>query len=154
MMGERGWRFVAATIAVLIVVAALWYVTAPPKGVDAYRERAAATAETARSQVQVARIWVETFGDDEATAAATLVGLEEAETDAAAAVSEFEAYEPPTGAIDLRTRLSGLGNRAIDTLSALRIAAEQERWADLPRLAAPLSGLDRELRVLEERAEP
>ncbi len=48
-----GFAVIAAT------VAALWYVTAPPKGVDGYRERAAATAETLVSQVETARLWAE-----------------------------------------------------------------------------------------------
>ena len=70
-------------MAVLIVAAAVWYVSAPPKGSDGYRERMAEVTRTLRSQVQSARIWAQTFDDGNAMRAATTVGLEEADSDAA-----------------------------------------------------------------------
>ncbi|HEX6227966.1 MAG TPA: hypothetical protein VFZ41_00720 [Solirubrobacterales bacterium] len=127
--------------AILAIAGALAYVTAPPKGLDGYRERAAATAETLASQVETASLWVQVQADGKATTAATLVGLEEAAEDGRAAATTFEGYEPPTEAVTLRGRFASL-------------AAEQERWLDLPALSAPLSGLAEEWTRFEERAEP
>ena len=146
---------IARIVAVVAVVgAALWYVTAPPKGADGFRERAAATAETMRSQVQTVRIWVRTLAEGDATHAAAAVAFTEAEEDAAAAASQFESYEPPTGTLKLRSALTGLATDTTDTLASIRIAAEQERWGSLGRLTDPLPTLATELQHLEERAEP
>ncbi len=128
--------------------------TAPPKGVDGYRERAAASAETIRSQVQLARIWVASLEEDESTKAAARVGLEETDRDAASAISTFEAYEVPAALNDLHSAFGSLAGSATDALAALRIAAEQERWEELAGLARPLPSLAHRLRQFEERAEP
>lgn len=154
MSRARG-RTAALTLAALIVIAtAIAYVAAPPQSVDGYRERAASTAETLVSQVETASLWVETEVDDKATTAATLVGLEEAEEDGRRAAAKFEGYEPPTEALALRRRFASLAAETNEVLSALRIAAEQERWEELPRLATPLHRLSDEWSRFEERAEP
>ncbi len=139
---------------VIAGAAALWYLTAPPKGEDGYRERAASSTETIRSQVQIARIWVETFEDGESTGAAALVGLEEAERDASSAANEFEGFEPPAGLVDLRAGFSSLAAETTDRLGSLRIAAQQEEWERLDELAAPLPDLAERLKRFEEAAEP
>ncbi len=138
----------------VVVVAALWYVTAPPKGVDGYRERLASTTETLRSQVQIARIWAEALTDDKATKPAALVGFRETESDAQSAISEFQAHEPPSGVLGLRAEFVSLSAHVLDPLSALRIAAEQERWDEVGRIARPLPGLAERLRAFENRASP
>lgn len=142
------------TACALSAAACLWYLTAPPKGVDGYRERAASTAETLRSQVQTTRIWVESVEDGDTTHAAALIGFLEAEQDASAAASDFETYEPPTGTFGLRSSLSALSSEVTDALGAVRIAGQQEEWDALGRLARPLARLNTELARLEERAEP
>ena len=148
-------RGIARIVAVATVVAgALWYVTAPPKGVDGFRERSAATAETLRSQIQSDRLWIETLRTGDATHTASLVGFAEAEQDAAAAASQFESYEPPSGTLELRATLSQLSTDVTDALAAIRIAAEQERWDRLGELAGPLPQLAARLQAFEERAEP
>lgn len=124
--------------AIIVLAAALWYLTAPPRSADAYRERAAATAKTLRSQVQSARIVVESLGDDQLPRAAALVGLEEAERDAGSAANQFEAYEPPEGTLPVREELTGLASEAQGALGALRIAAQQDEWERLSRLAERL----------------
>lgn len=139
---------------IALVAAALAYVSAPPRGLDGYRERAAATAETLGSQVETALLWSATYGEGKATEAATLVGLEEAEEDADTAAAQFEAYEPPSGGLPYRSDLAALSGAVTDALAQLRIAAQQERWSELPRLSAPLPGLSSRLGRYEERAEP
>lgn len=143
-----------ALAAIAVVAASLAYVTAPPKGLDGYRERAAATAETLVSQVETARLWSDTYRAGKATTAATLVGFEEAEEDADAAATKFEGYEPPDGGLRYRRELTALAAEVTVALSQLRIAAQQERWEDLAALSAPLAGLAERLSRFEERAEP
>jgi hypothetical protein len=140
--------------AILALGGALWYLTAPPKGLDGYRERAASTAESLRSQVETSRIWVETAADGKATHAATLVGLEEAETDATSAASKFESFEPPAGGLKLRQRFSATSDDVTAALADLRIAAQLERWQEIEGLAEPLPGLAEDLRRFEESVEP
>jgi hypothetical protein len=139
---------------VLAIAAALVYVIAPPTSVEGYRERAAATAETLDSQVETALLWATTREEDKATAAATLVGFEEAEADASAAATKFESYNVPREAIGLRTRLVALATEVRNALAELRIAAEQERWKEVGALSSPLPGLSDELAAFEEKAEP
>lgn len=140
--------------AIAVVAAALWYVTAPPKGVDGYRERAAATAETLVSQLETARLWAESEEEGKALRTTVLVGFEETEEDAEAAATRFEGYEPPDGVGNLREELTNLATEATEALAALRIAAQQERWEDVRELSRPLPGLSERLGALEERAEP
>ena len=153
-MNRRLRSGIVAFAGIAVVVAALWYVTAPPKGVDGYRERAAATAETLVSQLETARLWAESEGEGKALRATVLVGFEETEKDAEAAAAQFEGYEPPDGVAALREDLTSLAAEATEALSALRIAAQQERWGDVPELARPLPRLSEQLSALEERAEP
>lgn len=143
-----------AFAAIAAVAASLAYVTAPPKGLDGYRERAASTAETLGSQVETALLWSQTYRQGKATTAASLVGFEEASEDADAAAAEFEGYEPADGGIPYRRELTALAAEVTDSLSQLRIAAQQERWEELAALSAPLPGLSERLSRFEERAEP
>ena len=147
-------RTVAAVLVVFTIAAALWYVTAPPKGIDGYRERASYTAGSIRAQIQSTRIVAETFTDGELPHAATLVGFEEAERDAKAASATFEEFEPPTGTHDLRTAFVSISGDASDALSALRIAGQQEQWDRIAELAEPLAGIAVRLERFIERAEP
>ncbi len=141
-------------LAVIVGIAAcLWYVTAPPKGVDGYGARAAYTAETLRSQAQSARLTVDALAAGELPHAAALVGFEETETDAEAAASGFEAFEPPTGTGSVRDDFVSLAGDTTEALSALRIGAQQERWAEVPRLGEPLPGLVSRLDDFIERAQ-
>lgn len=151
---SRARQLLALTGAIATVGLALWYVTAPPKGEDGYLERVAQTSETVRSQLQTARIWAETHADGKATDAAALVGLEEAERDAHSAVGEFEAYEPPSAMLELRSGLLRVASGATERLGAMRIAGQLEDWSRVAKLAAALPSLAEELDRLEERARP
>ncbi len=147
-------RLAAVLGAVALAAATLWYLTAPPKGVDGYRDRAASTMETIHSQVQLARIWVETEQDGESTKPAVLVGLQEVERDAAGAASRFEGHEPPSQLLGLRAEFTSLTTEVSDALSALRVAAQQEEWERLGELSEPLPELADRLKRFQERAEP
>lgn len=147
-------RVLLPTCVIALVAGALWYVTAPPQGVDGYRERAAATAETLVSQLETARLWAQAEEEGKALRTTVLVGFEETEEDADAAASKFAGYEPPDGVAALREDLTALATEATEALSALRIAAQQERWEDVRELSRPLPRLSAELAALEERAEP
>jgi hypothetical protein len=146
-------RLAIVTAVVALTAGTLWYLTAPPKGEDGYRERAASSAETLRSQVELARIWVEAAEDEESTKTAALVGLQETERDATSTASSFE-YEPPAGLNPLRSELSSLARETRNALGSLRIAAQQEEWARFGELASPLSDLAARLEDFEERVEP
>lgn len=154
MSSPRTRSAVVGLVITLAVATALWYVTAPPKGLDGYRERAASIAEAVRSQVETSRLWVRTVEDGKATHAAALVGLREAEEDARSAASTFQGYEPPAKGLPLRRAFSAVTTDATAALAELRIAAEQGRWEGIAATAEPLSELSTRLRRFEERAEP
>jgi len=139
---------------ILLIASAIAYVTAPPKGSDGYRERAAATAETLVSQLETARLWAENETEGRALPTTALVGFEEAEEDAEAAASQFESYEPPDGVANLRDSLVALAAATTAALARLRIAAQQERWEEMTALSRPLPKLSAKLAAFEERAEP
>ena len=132
------WALPAIAIAVLVAV---WYVAAPPRTVGDYRERSVMTLETLRSQVETARLWTRAIANDRVTRQAATVAFREAEEDASAAASEFAAWDPRGDTRALRSTITTLGSDVVDSLAKLRIAAEDERWDELPRLAAPLPRL-------------
>jgi hypothetical protein len=154
-LSNRTGRAAAAALAgAIAAVAAIAYVVAPPKGLDDYRQRAAASAKTLDSQVQTADLWSEVADQGRATTQATLVGLEEAHEDATSAASEFEGFNAPAGAAALRSRFVTLAAEAIAALDDLHAAARQGHWDDLPGLSARLPALSDQLVRFEERAEP
>jgi hypothetical protein len=149
-MRRSVWTLPAVAI---VVVAALWYVQAPPRTVGDYRERAGMTIETLRSQVESARLWTGAVKDDRVTPQAATVAFREAEEDATAVASEFAAWDPPGDTRDLRASITRLASDVIDVLAKLRIAAEDERWNALLRLSAPLPRLADRLQWLARTAE-
>ena len=134
-------RIVVAAVAALAVLTALWYGHAPPRSATGYGMQAGQTVEFLRSQVQTAQLWVETTARGDATHQAAAVGLAEAESDATATVDRFAGLDPPAGTDDIRATVIVLGDAVTDELAAVRIAANREQWADLPRIAAALPAL-------------
>jgi hypothetical protein len=153
-VAKRGIRSVGAVLVVVLVGLTVWYVSAPPKGSDGYRERMGETTRTVRSQVQSARLWAAAFTAGDSLSAPTAVALEEADQDASAAASQFESYEPPDGVIALRARFVSLASEATGALADLRIAAQREEWRRLGVLAEPLDALAVRLARFERRARP
>lgn len=144
-MKWRPLRAAAGLAAILAVAASLWYVTAPPKGTDGYRARAAYTAETLRSQVGTARISGDAVAAGDLPHAGALVLFEEAEEDASAAASGFESFEPPSGSDAVREEFVTLAGDVSEALAALRISAQQEDWERIPNLVDRLPSLARRL---------
>ncbi len=150
-MRARAWGIGAA---VAVLAASVWYVQAPPRTAGDYRERAAMAAETLRSQVETARLWVRELEAGRATRRAAVVGFREAEADAEAAASEFAGFDPRGDTREIRSDLTALGAQVTDALGQLRIAAQDGRWNALPALAGPLPELARRLEAVGGRADP
>lgn len=136
------------------VAAALWYLVAPPRSPDSYREHAAKTLETLRSQVQTARLWEESVQRDDVFRSSATVGFEEAEADANKAASSFEGYEPPAGTEDVRSDVSDIAAETTSALAELRIAARRGDWAAVHERAAPLGPLADRLEALAQAVRP
>lgn len=136
----------------LLILGSLWYVHAPPRSADDYRERAVKTTETLRSQVQTTRIWLRTIADDRSTRSAASVGFREAEDDASRAASTFENHNPPHGTDSLRRQVSALAGDVTDALAQVRIAAHRGQWRELPDRGAALAELSKRLDELKRRA--
>lgn len=140
--------FVAA-----LVLASLWYLTAPPRNSGEYRDRAAATAALLRSHVQTARLLIETVQADRSTHAFATVGFEEAEADALAAGGRFLAYDPPLADEELRTRLETLASETTGALAEVRITAHAGRWDELATVVDRLRRLAERLDSFAREAE-
>lgn len=147
-------RIVAGLTLFALVVFSIWWVQAPPRGSEAYRESAETAIEKLRSRTETARLWIEQLERDRAPHVAVEVSLREAETGATSALAQFEGYDPPRRLEALRAGVASLGNEVTSVLATLRIAARQDRWAELPRLAEPLTRLSSRLEALSRRAEP
>ncbi|MBD0338984.1 MAG: hypothetical protein ICV67_06845, partial [Thermoleophilia bacterium] len=112
------------------------------------------TAETLRSQVETARLWVREHVRGNVTGQAVRVSLGEAERDAAAATSRFAGWDPRGETRAVRSEVAALGTDVTETLARLRIAAEDGRWDALPALARPLARLSVRLESAARRADP
>lgn len=146
-------RVLPAVLAIAIV-GSLWWVQAPPRSADSYRERAAATLESLRSHVQTARLWEQSEQRDDAFRTSATVGLEEAEADANKTASKFEGYEPPSGTDDIRSEVSAVATDTTDLLSRLRIAAHRGDWDAVHENARSLEPLAERLEQLAKAARP
>ena len=147
-------RAIAAVTVPVAVIASLWYVQAPPRTRGDYRERAAITAASLRSQVKTAGLWVDEIERERVTHQAAQVALREAEDDAVATASEFDAWNPPANERRIRSDITALASETTDALTQLRIAAEDGRWHALSSLARPLPQLAKRLGTARYRADP
>lgn len=151
-MSRTTWLVLAAVAA--LIAASAWYLQAPPRGPEAYRERAAATAEALRSHVQTALLWAATERRGDATRRAATVGFEEAETDAVASAATFAGYDPPPGTRELRAAVTRVADETVAALADLRIAAARGEWERIAKVTAPLGDLAERLDRLERLAAP
>jgi hypothetical protein len=125
--------------------------TGPVRSTNVYESKAGATAETAASAVETARLAVDAASQDRAFGRYLTQVLTEAEEDADAAQGTFDAIQPPDGRADeLRDQLDGLLGQATDTLTELRIAARRGHTAGLAEPAAPLAELAAKLHAFAE----
>jgi hypothetical protein len=148
---RRAW--VVGVAAGVFVLGSFWYVQAPPRTVGDYRERAALTVETLRSQVESARLWVQALEEERTLRPTALVGLREADEDASTAAAEFAGWDPRGDTRRLRSQIATLAAEVTDALGALRVEAEDGQWDALPELAAPLPRLSDRLQALAEQAD-
>lgn len=140
--------------AVIVAFGSLWYYNAPPRGTGDYLHRSAQTAERLRSQAVTAHRWSRLVERDRSTREAATVGFEEAERAAHSSVSTQAAWPvaddvPPK----LRSELLTTGNELSSVLEDVRIAAHEERWAEVHEHAAKLPDFATSLTALEERIE-
>lgn len=160
-MAPGGMRSEAATRAswlVPVVLAALvlggaWHGHAPPRSADAYSKVAADTAAFLHSQLETARLWVESHPQD-AFDTSVVVGIEEAERDAVVTLERFAGHDPPAGTNPLRTRLTALGQRATTLLGEMRIAAHRQDWDRVVRLSDAMARPSRRLEQVSVEARP
>jgi hypothetical protein len=145
-------RVLALVAVVLLTAAALWYVQAPPRSPDSFRERTEETALTMRSQAQVTTFWVQAVSAGRVTQQAATVGIEDAERDAQATSARFAGWDPPPDLSNLATQLAGTGSDLVAVLREVRIATHRGDWAQLPATAAQLGPLADRLAGLARRA--
>lgn len=128
-------------VVLFAAAAAIWYVQAPPRGTDDYRERAGETVGDLISQVQTARLWVRGIDDDRVTRTAATVAFEEVEKAARSADSRFEGWDPPRETESLHVRVSEAGGSTIEVLSELRRRAHADQWQGVVDSGAALDEL-------------
>ncbi|KUI04747.1 hypothetical protein AU188_09050 [Mycobacterium sp. IS-3022] len=123
----------------LVLLLAVWYGVWPPRSLSSYRQQAASTVQSWRSQLDSTRLWVGAVEQGRVTKTAAAVAFREAEADSAATLDRFRSYEPPepvSEALGLRTRVMAVGQQALSLLGNLRINANAGRWNEVT-LAAP-----------------
>lgn len=135
-----------------LVAGSLWWLQAPPRTSDSYRERAAKQAELLISHVETARLWADGVAEDEVTFRAATVGLHEAETDAARVSSGFESLDPPRGQDELQARFSDLGHETSSALSRVGLAARRGRWQEVTGERDALAAIVRRLHAFVRSA--
>lgn len=146
-MRRIGWL-----LALLAVVASLEYAAAPPRSAPAYSQRASATLELLRSQVQTTRLWIDALEAGKVTRPAASVAFAEAEEDARTQAGAFAVYDPPEPlerTQPLRELVSSAGDETVSLLGEVRVAATTDRWGRLAELAPRL---DRCQKRLEQQA--
>jgi hypothetical protein len=128
----------------LVTLLLLGACTGPVRSFNVYESKAGATAESAASAVETARLATDAAGGDKATGRYLTQILVEAEEDAGAAQGVFDGIQPPD------RRADELLGEATDTLASLRIAARRGELASLPRLAEPLAEVADKLHAFAE----
>ncbi len=128
-------------LASLAVVASLEYAVAPPRSAPAYSQRASATLELLRSQVQTTRLWIDAVEAGQVSRTAASVAFTEAEEDARTQAGAFASYDPPEPlerTQPLRELMTSAGDATVSLLSEVRVAATTDRWGRLEELAPRL----------------
>jgi hypothetical protein len=133
------------------VVASLWWLQAPPRTEGAYFERAAATEELLRSQLQTTAMWIRAVRDGHATTQAAAVGIREVDADAAATAAEFAAWDPPVGSERLQREVMRVASDVTRALTAARIDAGRGDWDRLEGRVGELESLANRLAELRRQ---
>jgi hypothetical protein len=134
-------RGVAATITVTLVAC-----VGPARDFATYEAKATESAAAVLSTVQTARLSVLTSSRRGGFAPFISVLLTEAEEDAGSVQATFGSIQPPDARSDaLKERLDGLLQRALTSLTKLRVAARRGDPDRLTQLATPLRNVTRDL---------
>lgn len=149
MSGMRS--FLVAAGAIALTGASLWYVVAPPRSEQAYRDRAADATATVHSQVVTAELWAREAAGGDAFTTSAVVGIEDAERRASNAAAAFAHHDPPDGLDATRADVTHLLTEATDLLASVRIAAHRGRWGDVASARAELDRIARDLEALRRR---
>jgi hypothetical protein len=113
---------------------------------DQYVEKAANTAEAARSAVETARLLVDATARGNSTGPYASRTLDDVEGSLASVTGQFGSVQPPGRDGDrLRTRLLALLQQCESVLAELRITARRGQLDRLAALAAPLPRLSERL---------
>ncbi len=132
----------------------LWWVQAPPRGDEGYRKRSAQTAESLRSHVATARLWVREVADERVTRGAAAIALEESSSGADSTASSFESWVPPSHLDQLRTRVADAASATTDLLGEVHVSAEQDEWQRVADSEAKLRELEVRLTKVAAEARP
>ena len=112
---------------VLALVVALTACVGPSRTASDYESKARNTAEQVRSSLETVRLGLDAAAADRATLPYLSRLFGDAEEDAGAAQTAFEAVQPPDAASDeVRAELGGLVDDAVDALAAARIAIRRD----------------------------
>ncbi len=138
-----------AALAVAVILA-LTACVGPSRTDSDYESKASNTVGAAISAVQTARVAVAAESKGNAPATYLSVILGESEETLSGVQGQFDSVQPPSAAADrLRTKVDDLLTQADDVLSQLRIAVRRGQLAQLPKIAAPLVKLSRQMDQLE-----
>lgn len=143
-------RITMLRVAALLTLLTLLGCVGASRTAGDYTEKAANTAEAARSAVATAHLLAGAAGEGKTPGRYTGRALSDVEGDLDSLATQFGAVQPPTGdASRLRHRLTSLLADCRAALAELRIAARRGELSELPELARPLPGLVDRLRVIE-----
>ena len=118
----------------------------PARTFDAYEADAVATVEEVVSAAGTALLAVDASQAERVTANYLTVVLTEAEGAASAAQAQLESVQPPgRDADELLAGISPALDETSSVLTDLRVAVRRSELTSLPRIAAPLPKLIREL---------
>jgi len=116
-----------------------------------YRLKARNSAKAALSAVATSELAARLVREKAAFSGYVAVVLDSAERDVTSVESTFSSIQSPSAASDqLRDRVGQVLNDAVDTISAMRIAARRDEWRDLLRAADELPKLSDKLQKLTE----
>jgi hypothetical protein len=130
-------------VAILAAVLLACGCVGPVRSDRDFELKAANTAKAVASALETARLASEGAGRGKLTGSYVSVIVGEAETDATAAQSTFESYQPRSAAADkLRNDIDALVSDAVDGIVALRITARRgqlDRLATISKQLGPVS---------------
>ena len=144
-----GRRTAAVLISTLLVCAAC---VGPATTTSVYRGKAGHTAEDALSQLETARLAVETAQRGNLLHASLEVMLTEAENGFDSIQATFDSIQPPdsTEADQLRDKLDRILTAGSDGLAQLRIAARRGDSAQLYSTSADLGAVSKQLQAFSD----